>query len=103
MVQSERLSHIETIFATAVQQASASESNISKEMTVDAQPAYVSILVDGHSKVLFNVNAEGSIRGPIFGVHEAIRLGSIDDESIEFNIAWAIKNELLDEPKGQVL
>ena len=99
---SERLTHIETIFTTAAEQASACESKISKEMTVDAHPDYVRILVGGHSKVLFNVNAEGSIRGPIFGLHDAIRLGSINDGGVEFNIAWAIKNELLDEPKGQV-
>ena len=100
---SERLTHIETIFATAVEQASACESKLSKELTVDAHPDYVRILVGGQSKVLFNVNAEGSIRGPIFGLHDTILLGSIDDESVEFNIAWAIKNELLDDIQDRVL
>jgi hypothetical protein len=103
MARSERLTHIETIFATAVEQASACESKLSKELTVDAHPDYVRILVGGQSKVLFNVNAEGSIRGPIFGLHDTILLGSIDDESVEFNIAWAIKNELLDDIQDRVL
>jgi hypothetical protein len=102
MAQSERLTHIKAVFATAVEQASACERTISKEITVDAHSDHVHILVGGHSKVLFKVNAEGSIRGPIFGLHDAIGLGSINDDGVEFNIAWAIKNELLDEPKRYV-
>ena len=94
----EKLSRIETVFGSAIVQ---SGLNIDQEVTVDAHVDHVGILAGGHSKVLFNVNAEGSIRGPVLGFHDPIGLGSINDDGVEFNIAWAIKNEFLDEIKPQ--
>jgi hypothetical protein len=94
----EKLSRIETVFGSAIEHSC---MNIDQEVTVDAHVDHVGILVGGHSKVLFNVNAEGSIRGPVLGFHDQIGLGSINDDGVEFNIAWAIKNELLDEIKPQ--
>jgi hypothetical protein len=97
---SERLTRIETIFGTAVKQACESgEVKPNEEVTVDAHPNYVRVLVGGHSKVLFNLNAEGSIRGPVLGYNDSTRLGSINDDDVALNIAWAIKNELSDQRK----
>jgi hypothetical protein len=94
----ERLSRIATIFGNAVKQArDFRELNIDEEMTVDAHVDHVHILVGGCSKVLFNINAEGSIRGPVFGFQDTAKLGSINDDGVELSIAWAIKNELFDQ------
>jgi hypothetical protein len=97
----EKLSRIETIFGSAIKQTRDSGVKIDQEVTVDAHVDHVEILVGGHSKALFKINAEGSIRGPVLGFHDPIGLGSINDDGVEFNIAWAIKNELLDETKPQ--
>jgi len=94
------LSRIATIFGKAVKQArDFRELKIDEEMTVDAHVDHVHILVGGRSKVLFNVNAEGSIRGPVFGFQDTTRLGSINDDGVELSIAWAIRNELFDQMK----
>jgi hypothetical protein len=97
----ERLSRIETVFGSAIKQTRDSGVKIDQELIVDAHVDHVGILVGGHSKALFKINAEGSIRGPILGFHDPIGLGSINDDGVEFNIAWAIKNELLDVIKPQ--
>jgi hypothetical protein len=96
----EKLSRIETVFGSAIEQTRGCGVNIN-QVTIDAHVDHVDILVGGHSKALFKVNAEGSIRGPLLGFHDPIGLGSINDDGVEFNIAWAVKNELLDEIKPQ--
>ncbi len=96
----EWLSRIATIFGNAVKQArDFRELKIDEEMTVDAHIDHVHILVGGRSKVLFNVNADGPICGPILGFQDTTKLGSINDAGVELSIAWAIKNELLDQIK----
>ena len=70
----ERLSRIETVFGSAVKQTRDSGVKIDQELTVDAHVDHVGILVGGHSKALFKINAEGSIRGPILGFHDPIGL-----------------------------
>ena len=96
----ERLSRIATIFGNAVKQArDFQELKIDEEMTVDAHVDHAHILVGGHSAVLFNVNADGSIRGPVLGFQDTTRLGSINDDGVELGIAWAIRNELFDQMK----
>jgi hypothetical protein len=95
---SDRLTRLARIFGIAVSQA-CEEVNVDEEVTIDANSEYVRVLVGGNSKVLFNVNAEGAIRGPILGFHDATRLGSINDDGVEANIAWTIKNELSDQVK----
>jgi len=97
----QKLSRIETVFGSAIEQTRGWGVNIDQEVTIDAHVDHVGILVGGHSKALFQVNAEGSIRGPVLGFHDPMGLGSINDDGVELNIAWAIKNELLDEVKPQ--
>jgi hypothetical protein len=98
---SERLLRIATIFESAVKQARDSELKIDEELTVDAHADHVCILAGGHPKMLFKLNAEGAIGGPVLGFHDATWLGTIDDDGVEFNLAWAIKSELLDQKKWQ--
>jgi hypothetical protein len=96
----ERLSRIATIFGNAVKQArDFRELKIYEEMTMGTHVDHVHILVGGRSKVLFSVDAEGSIRGPVLGIQDTRSLGSINDDGVELSIAWAIKNELFDQMK----
>jgi hypothetical protein len=94
----DRLTRLARVFGIAVSQA-CEEVKVSKEVRVDAQVDYVRVLVGGHSKVQFNINAEGTIRGPILGFQDTTKLGSINDDGVESHIAWTIKNELSDQIK----
>jgi hypothetical protein len=96
---SERLSRIATVFENALKQARASEVKLDEEIAVDAHVDHVRIMAGGHSRALFNVNADGSVRGPVLGFHDETALGSINDDGVESNVAFAIKNELLDQMK----
>jgi hypothetical protein len=93
----ERLARIETIFRKAVKEARGPEGKIDEGVTVDARADHVRVLVGGHLKVLFKINASGLIRGPILGLHDTTELGSINDDGVELNIAWTIRNELSDQ------
>jgi hypothetical protein len=99
--ESGRLTRIEAIFGTAVKRVCESGLRAGASATVDAHVDHVRILVGGQLKVLFNVNTDGSIHGPILGFHDTTGLGSIDDDGVENNIAWTIKNELLDQINGR--
>jgi hypothetical protein len=97
---SERLTKIANVFGTAIKQACESgEGKVDEQVTLDPHPDYVRVLVGGHSKVLFNINREGSIRGPVLGFQDTANLGSINDDGVELNIAWTIKNELSNQLK----
>jgi hypothetical protein len=93
----ERLARIETIFGKAMKEARGPEVKIDEGVTVDAHVDHVRILVGGHLNVLFKINANGLIRGPILGFHDTTELGSINDDAVELNIAWTIRNELSDQ------
>jgi hypothetical protein len=96
----ERLSRIAAVFENAVKQARDFRAfKIDEEITVDAHADHVHILVGGRPKVSFNVNAEGSICGPVLGLQDTAKFGSINDDGVELSIAWAIKNELFDQLK----
>jgi hypothetical protein len=52
-------------------------------------------------KTIFAIDADGSIRGPIFGFNEAMGLGWVDDDGVEHHIANAIGSDLSQQKKTQ--